>query len=249
MEMKNHFHPLTQYAHNIRLGIRILQFIFIGLAVLLVKDLWSDPLQMLAVLCVGLMFIAIAEITRKWIGVCEMHALKFSAPDQIQKVGNSMRYGLFSMLALQTLWWLLYPTQVRDQMNWGSFFVFPLPASWGVFELVTGVASLLLWLSLERWTSAMQQRLRGDASARMLQASFGFVAVVIGVLQVQYVIHLLLLPFMPAPEQWTGYLQLGLHAGYAVFLTCFLGWVRGFLQHMTALSTLRAAQPVPASQV
>lgn len=230
------------------MGIRILQFIFIGLGALLIKDLLSEPLQMLAVVLVGFIFIGIAEITRTWIGVCEMHALKFSPPEQMQKVGNSMRYGLFSMLTLQTLWWLLYPTQVRDQMNWGSFFVFPLPANWNLFELVTGVASLLLWLCLERWTYAMQKRLQGDLSSRMLNTALGCVTVVVGILQVQYVIHLLLLPFMPAPEQWTGYLQLGLHAGYAVFLTCFLGWVRGFLQHMTALSTLRAAQPVPAPQ-
>ncbi|GGJ37106.1 hypothetical protein [Deinococcus roseus] len=240
--MKNHLHPLTHYGHNIKMGVRVLQWLLVGLGVLLVLQVHQDPVQLLGVLCAVVLLLLIAETSRRWTASSEMYVLRMSSALHLQKLSLSLRWGLISLLVLQTCWWLLNALHLTDQLAWGAFFGLPLPQGWNMLQQVGGLLALLLWVALERWTHALQTRLQGQDNIQTLQKAYGAVNLLVLLLQGQHLLQLLLLPFNAVPTHWMGYAQLTLHGLHAILLICFLGWVRGYLQHLTALNTLRTRQ-------
>lgn len=245
--MKNILHPLTNHAHRIRWGIRILQLVFIALGVVLHKQTPTDPLQVAGIWCVVVLFLLIAEITRRWVVTSELYVLRVAPGLDLQKISLSQRYSLLSLLVLQAAWWLLQPLSGPDQMAWNAFFVFPLPRQWSGLQEITGMGLLLLWVALERWVHALQMHLQGQGPSRLLRFCDGTVGTLILAVQIGYLFHLGLLPFSTLPADGLGYAKLALHSVYAIFLICFLGWVRNYLHHLTAVSTLRSEKALSGS--
>ncbi|GEM49922.1 hypothetical protein [Deinococcus cellulosilyticus] len=231
----------------IRWGIRFLQLIFIALGAVLHSQIPEDVLQVTGIWSVVVLFVLIAEITRRWVAASELYVLRISSATELQKTNGNLRYSLLSLFILQATWWLLYPLNVQDQLAWSVLFTFPVPVQWQGLQVVAGMVLLLLWISMERWTYALQSCIQGQQNPRLMRFCTGMINLLIPVLQVAFLLHLGLLPFGALPTDGTGYALLGVQSIYTVFLICFFSWIRSYLQQVSTVSALRLDRAVSGS--